>query len=140
VHDKAAKNPDYVLSVDDIHSWELRHGRIRGAFVAMRTIGQALAGRQSAGQQDAAGVFHYPGWSMPVLKLLYEERGITASPRDQDTDPGLPPPKTIIRWILHSRPITTDRVLANLDQVPRREIGLDHVFPRSRTAPVSRPA
>src|SRR5258708_38509871 len=24
VHDKAAKNPDYVLSVDDIHSWELR--------------------------------------------------------------------------------------------------------------------
>ncbi len=38
VHDKAAKNADYVLSVDDINSWERRHGRIpRGAFVAMRT-------------------------------------------------------------------------------------------------------
>src|SRR5205814_10421157 len=29
--------------------------------------------------RDAAGIAHYPGWSMPVLKLLYEQRHIAAS-------------------------------------------------------------
>src|ERR1700712_4032394 len=28
VHEKVAKNPDYVLSLDDVHAWESRHGRI----------------------------------------------------------------------------------------------------------------
>src|SRR5246127_1686913 len=28
VHEKAAKNPDYVLSPDDVRAWEARHGRI----------------------------------------------------------------------------------------------------------------
>src|ERR1700730_4526503 len=39
VHDKAAKNPDYVLSLDDVKAWESRHGRIpRGPFVPMPKI------------------------------------------------------------------------------------------------------
>ena len=38
VHEKAARNPDYVLTLDDIKAWESRHGRIpQHAFVAMRT-------------------------------------------------------------------------------------------------------
>ena len=38
VHEKVAKNPDYTLTVDDVHAWEAKHGRIpRAAFVAMRT-------------------------------------------------------------------------------------------------------
>ena len=36
------------------------------------------------------GVAHYPGWSKEVLKLLYEDRKITASGHETtDTDPGL---------------------------------------------------
>ncbi len=79
VHDKAAGNADYVLSLDDVHSWEQRHGRIpRGAFVAMRTDwSKRWPDDKALANKDAAGVFHYPGWSLPVLKLLYEERGIT---------------------------------------------------------------
>jgi kynurenine formamidase len=123
VHEKAAKNPDYILSVDDINSWEQRHGRIpRGAFVAMRTDwskrwpdGAALANK------DAAGVFHYPGWSMPVLKLLYEERGITASGHETtDTDPGIATTKddySLESYILGTNHYQIE-MLANLDQVP----------------------
>lgn len=40
--------------------------------------------------EDDKGVAHYPGWSMEVLKYLYEERKITASGHETtDTDPGV---------------------------------------------------
>src|SRR5580693_2052951 len=124
VHEKAARNPDYVLSVADIHSWEQRHGRIpRGAFVAMRTDwskrwpdGAALANK------DAAGVFHYPGWSKAALELLYEKRGITASGHETtDTDPGLATTKddySLESYILGLNHYQVE-LLANLDQVPK---------------------
>jgi kynurenine formamidase len=38
VHEQAAKNRDYTISMDDVRAWERRHGPIpEGAFVAMRT-------------------------------------------------------------------------------------------------------
>ena len=38
VHEEAAKNPDYTLSLDRVKKWERDHGQIpAGAFVAMRT-------------------------------------------------------------------------------------------------------
>jgi kynurenine formamidase len=40
--------------------------------------------------KDEKGVSHYPGWSLPALKYLYEERKITASGHETtDTDPGI---------------------------------------------------
>ncbi len=70
---------------------------------------------------DAAGVYHYPGWSMPVLKLLYEERGITASGHETtDTDPGLATTKddySLESYILGTNHYQIE-MLANLDQVP----------------------
>src|SRR3954464_8070154 len=40
--------------------------------------------------EDEKGVAHYPGWSMAVLKLLYEDRHIAASGHETtDTDPGV---------------------------------------------------
>jgi kynurenine formamidase len=123
VHEKVAKNPDYVLGVDDIQAWEARHGRIpRGAFVAMRTDWSKRWPDDAAlANRDAAGIYHYPGWSKPVLKLLYEDRGITASGHETtDTDPGLATTKD--DYSLESYVLGTDHyqieLLANLDQVP----------------------
>jgi kynurenine formamidase len=40
--------------------------------------------------KDAAGVAHYPGWTMTTLKYLYADRKITASGHETtDTDPGV---------------------------------------------------
>ena len=123
VHDKVAKNPDYVITLDDISAWEKRHGVVpAGAFVAMRTDwskrwpdGAALDNR------DGGGVFHYPGWSKEVLQLLYEKRGITASGHETtDTDPGLATTKddySLESYILGLNHYQVE-LLANLDHVP----------------------
>jgi kynurenine formamidase len=123
VHENAAKDRDYVLSLDYIHAGEQRHGRIpRGAFVAMRTDWSKRWPNDAAlANKDAAGVFHYPGWSMPVLKLLYEDRGITASGHETtDTDPGTATTKddySLESYILGTNDYQID-LLSNLDQVP----------------------
>lgn len=123
VHEKVAKNPDYTLQVADIDAWEARHGRIpRGAFVAMRTDWSKRWPDQAAMMNvDSAGVYHYPGWSKPVLKLLYEERGITASGHETtDTDPGSATTKddySLESYLLGLNHYQIE-MLANLDQVP----------------------
>jgi kynurenine formamidase len=123
VHAKVAKNADYTLSVDDIRDWEKRHGTIpRGAFVAMRTDwAKRWPDAQALANKDAAGVFHYPGWSKPALHLLYEERGITASGHETtDTDPGLATTHddySLESYILGLGHYQIE-LLTNLDQVP----------------------
>ena len=123
VHEKVAKNPDYVLSVDDVRAWESRHGRIPAhAFVAMRTDwSKRWPDDASMQNKDTKGVAHYPGWSMAVLKLLYEDRHIAASGHETtDTDPGVATTKD--DYSLESYVLGTNHyqieMLANLDQVP----------------------
>ncbi len=123
VHDKVAKNPDYTLKVEDINSWETRHGRIpERAFVAMRTDWSKRWPDDAAMQnKDAKGTAHYPGWSKEVLKLLYEDRKITASGHETtDTDPGLATTHddySLESYILGLNHYQIE-MLANLDQVP----------------------
>jgi kynurenine formamidase len=135
VHDKVAVNADYVLTLDDIRAWERRHGMIpKGAFVAMRTDwSKRWPDDAKLANKDAAGVFHYPGWSMEVLKLLYEERGITASGHETtDTDPGLR--TTHDDYSLESYILGTNHyqieLLANLDQVPESGAVVWITFPK----------
>ena len=137
VHGKVEKDADYVLSLDDIRDWERRHGKIpKGAFVAMRTDwSKRWPDDAKLANKDAAGVFHYPGWSMPVLKLLYEERGITASGHETtDTDPGLSTTKD--DYSLESYLLGTNHyqieMLANLDQVPEAGAAVWITFPKAQ--------
>lgn len=123
VHEKVAKNPDYVIALDDVRDWEARHGRIPAhAFVAMRTDWSKRWPDDAAMQnRDAAGVAHYPGWSMEVLKLLYEERKITASGHETtDTDPGKATTKddyTLESYVLGTNHYQIE-MLTDLDRVP----------------------
>jgi kynurenine formamidase len=118
-----------------IPSQERRHGRIpRGAFVAMRTDWSKRWPDDAAlANKDAAGVFHYPGWSMPVLKLLYEQRGITASGHETtDTDPGAATTKddySLESYILGTNHYQIE-LLANLDQVPESGALVWIAFPK----------
>lgn len=123
VHEKAARNADYVLTLEDVKDWEARHGRVpRGAFVAMRTDwAKRWPDDAALANRDAAGVYHYPGWSLAVLKLLYEDRGITASGHETtDTDPGLATTKddySLESYILQQNHYQIE-LLDNLDKVP----------------------
>ncbi|MBV8208557.1 MAG: cyclase family protein [Burkholderiaceae bacterium] len=123
VHDKVARNPDYTIALEDVYAWEHKHGRIpEHAFVAMRTDwSKRWPDRKAFANQDAQGAFHYPGWSLEVLKLLYEDRHIAASGHETtDTDPGLH--TTTEDYSLESYILGRNHyqieLLANLDQVP----------------------
>jgi len=122
VHEKAAQNPDYTITMDDIRAWERRHGAIpEGAFVAMRTDWSKRWPDAKAMRNEDKGVAHYPGWSKEVLKYLYEDRKITASGHETtDTDPGIATSKG--DYSLETYILGTDHyqieLLANLDKVP----------------------
>jgi kynurenine formamidase len=137
VHEKAARNPDYVLTLGDVRAWERRHGRIpKGAFVAMRTDWSKRWPDDAAlANRDAAGVYHYPGWSLEVLKLLYQQRGITASGHETtDTDPGLSTTRddySLESYILQTNHYQIE-LLANLDQVPEAGGIVIVSFPKPR--------
>jgi len=137
VHLKVAKNPDYTLTMDDIKAWENKHGQIPpGAFVAMRTDWSKRWPNMTAMQnKDPQGTAHYPGWSMQVLKYLYETRKITASGHETtDTDPGIATTKddySLESYILKQNRYQIE-LLNNLDQVPEAGALVVVSFPKPK--------
>lgn len=91
IHEKVEKNPDYILTVDDVFAWESTYGRIpSGAFVALRTDWYKKWPDQEAFYNyDLSGISRTPGWSLDVLAYLYNDCQITASGHETLTaDPG----------------------------------------------------
>ena len=137
VHEQAAKDPDYTVSLADVQAWERKHGRIpQHAFVALRTDWSRRWPDDAAlANKGADGTFHYPGWSLGVLKLLYEERGIAASGHETtDTDPGLATTKddyALETYVLGTNHYQIE-LLANLDQVPEAGALVFVSFPKPK--------
>jgi kynurenine formamidase len=105
VHEEAAKNPDYTLSLERVKKWKKDHGQIpTGAFVAMRTDWSTrwpdVAKMEN---KDPTGVAHYPGWSLPALKYLTRNaRSLRQATKPPIPIPGLLRVKTITHWKLTS--------------------------------------
>jgi len=136
IHQKVSENPDYAVSMDDVRSWESRYGTIpEGCFVALRTDWSKRWPNGTAMlNEDSNGTFHYPGWSMEVLKYLYEERKITASGHETtDTDPGQQTSKdnyTMESYILGQDHFQIE-LLTNLDKVPEYGSIIVVAFPKA---------
>ncbi|HEV3157667.1 MAG TPA: cyclase family protein [Candidatus Baltobacteraceae bacterium] len=133
-----SSNPDYTLSIDDVREWETRHGPVPAhAFVAMRTDWSKRwsGGDVAMANKDARGVAHYPGWTLPALRYLYETRHITASGHETtDTDPGIATTKddySLESWILHHDHYQIE-LLANLDRVPEAGALAIVTFPKPK--------
>jgi kynurenine formamidase len=137
VHEEVARNPDYTLTVERIKKWEANHGAIpKGAFVAMRTDwSKRWPDAAAMENKDAKGVAHYPGWSLPALRYLYEERGAIASGHETtDTDPGLATTKndyTLETYVL-SHDHYQIELLTHLDQVPEAGAIMFATFPKPK--------
>ena len=135
VHEKVARNPDYMLTMQDVHAWERHYGPIPAhAFVAMRTDWSKRWPSQTAMENvDAHGVGHYPAWSMPVLKYLYEQRHVTATGHETtDTDGGILASKN--DYSMESYVLGTNHyqieMLAHLDKVPEAGALVMVTFPK----------
>lgn len=137
VHIEAAKNPDYTLPLERVKKWETDHGPVPPkSFVAMRTDWSKRWPDSSAmANKDTKGIAHYPGWSLPALKYLYEERKITASGHETtDTDPGIATSKndySLENYIL-SQDHYQIELLTNLDQVPETGAIVVVSFPKPK--------
>lgn len=94
VRDKAAANPDYALSIEDLLRWEREHGPLpRGAIVVMysgwgRRWGDKRAYLGSDVPGDV-GNLHFPGFSEQAARFLVQQREIAAIAVDTASiDPG----------------------------------------------------
>jgi len=137
VHEKVAQNPDYTITMEDVKAWEAKHGTIpEGAFVAMRTdFSKRWPNPEAMQNRDAQGIAHYPGWSMEVLKYLYEVRKITASGHETtDTDPGIATSRndySLETYILKQNRYQIE-LLTNLDKVPEAGALVVVSFPKPK--------
>jgi kynurenine formamidase len=138
VHEECARNPDYTLTLERVKKWEIDHSEIpTGSFVAMRTDwSKRWPDAQKMENKDSEGIAHYPGWSLPALKFLYEQRKIVASGHETtDTDPGLATSKedySLETYVLGTNHYQIE-LLANLDQVPESGAIVVVSFPKPRS-------
>ncbi len=137
IHEKVARNPDYTINMEDVRDWEKRNGSIpEGAFVALRTDWcKRWPDMEAMQNKDANGVAHYPGWSMEVLKYLYEDRKITASGHETtDTDPGIATSKddySMETYILKQNHYQIE-LLTNLEALPETGALVVVAFPKPK--------
>ncbi len=75
---RAAREPDTVVTPDDLRSFERRHGRIpRGAVVCMHSGWEARAGSVATYRNpDAGGVMRFPGFGLAAVRWLLAERDV----------------------------------------------------------------
>jgi kynurenine formamidase len=78
ITERAARDPDAQLTVDDIRAWERRHGRLRrGSFVAMYSGWERRVGDPARFlNMDASGTMHFPGIHPEAAAFLLAEREI----------------------------------------------------------------
>jgi kynurenine formamidase len=137
VHEAARANPDYTVTMKDVEGWEQRHGPVpEGAFVALRTDwSKRWPDVAKMRNEDARKVAHYPGWSLPVLRHLYEKRKVTASGHETtDTDPGVATSRgdySLETYILKQNHYQIE-LLCNLDRVPEHGALVVVSFPKPR--------
>lgn len=123
VSEKVKNNPEYVVTVEDIKTYEAEYGEIpEGAFVALRTDwSKRWPDMDALSGTDAEGNEHFPGWSLEALKYLYEEKNAAANGHEAlDTDASVVAAKAgdlvCERYVLEQDKLQVE-LLKNLDQV-----------------------
>lgn len=78
LRERAARDPDTVVTPDDILAWEKRHGKVPdGAAVLMSTDWGTRYGSSAAYRNaDRGGVMHFPGFGKAAIDFLLAERKI----------------------------------------------------------------
>jgi kynurenine formamidase len=110
-----AKDPNHAFSIADLRAWEHTHGRVpKGSFVALRT--DMYKDFESNPERFKRNPF--PAWSLETIKLLYEQRGVTATGHESmDTDTT---DKMDSETYILTHGHYQIEVMANLDKVPAK--------------------
>ena len=117
---KAAQNPDYLLSREDLANWERKYRRLPdNCCVAMQSgWAQHVGNAAKFTGKDSAGVFHFPGVSPEAAEWLMKERKVVGLAVDSlSLDHGPSKDFKVHRAWLPSGRWGLENV-ANLDKVP----------------------
>ena len=78
VQRKSAANPDYVLTLVDLQTWEKTNGRIPPRTLVILNTGwhQRWENPDRYLNRDDAGALHFPGFSAEVARFLLKERDV----------------------------------------------------------------
>ena len=114
------ENPDYLLSVEEVGSWERTYAAIpEGSVVLLHTGYQRYW--DSPGKflnLDPSGTAHFPGFSAEAARLLVEGRGAAGIGIDtHGVDGGMDTAFGVNRLVLAESRLVLEN-LANLDQLP----------------------
>jgi kynurenine formamidase len=122
ISERAVRNPDTVVTVDDLWRFERRNGRIPdGALVCMDSGWAAKVGDPRAYKGGAAFPdYHFPGFDVEAAMWLAARRDVAGLGVDTlSIDPG-----DSTTFPVHVNFLGTDRYglenLNNLDRIPRR--------------------
>ncbi|BAZ52152.1 cyclase family protein [Nostoc sp. NIES-4103] len=120
IHEAAAIDPDYALTVDDILVWEEKYNQISpGSLVLLNTGWQnKWLDKDKFFNQDTQGTAHFPGFSSDATHFLLNERQIVGIGIDtHGVDPGQDNSFATNRLVLEQARIVLEN-LTNLDQLP----------------------
>lgn len=123
ISDKAAADRDYLLSVDDVRSFEEEYGRINaGDIVLLRTDwshywpdAKAYLGDDTPG--DATNL-EFPSFGGDAARLLVDERAVAVLGVDTASTDSGQSTDFIVHRIAAARNVSNLENLTNLDQLP----------------------
>lgn len=120
ISERARRDPDTVVTPDDILAWERRYGRLpaNAAVLMASGWGARAASVEAFRNTDSSGVMHFPGFGKAAVDFLLTERRITGIGVDTlSLDHG---PST--DFAVHYTVLPTNRWglenLANLESIP----------------------
>src|SRR4051812_21899334 len=120
IADRASRNADALLSIDDVLAWEKQHGRLpAGAFVAMYSGWDAkVAAPDRFLNKDAKGTMHAPGFGEEAARFLTKERDIVGAGVDTLSLDGASASRFVAHLALLGAGKYGVELLANLATVP----------------------
>jgi len=112
-------NPDAVLTLDQVHDFEARHGRITdGAAVFLRTGWEAF-NTDPVRYANAGGELKFPGFGPDAARFIVDERGAVGLGTDTlGIDPGVATDFVVHRQISLSHGVWHVEGLTNLAGLP----------------------
>jgi kynurenine formamidase len=123
VSERAASDPDYRLSAEDLQRWEAKYGRIPdGAIVLMRSgWGRFWPDKKrylgTAEKGDVANL-HFPGFSREAAEWLVTQRMIDAIAVDTASIDHGPSKDFVVHQVVNGADKPAFENVANLDRLP----------------------
>ncbi len=120
---KAAADPDYRLTAEDVRAWEAKHGPIqKGAIVLLRTgWGKRWPDRKRYMGDDKpsdASNLHFPSYGAEAARYLVEQRKVGAIGVDTASIDHGPSKDFIVHQIANGANVPGLENVASLEEVP----------------------